>query len=107
MHETTFAIVEAIRSIPAGRVSTYGAVAMRAGVAGGASGARQVARVLSSMSERHNLPWWRVVRKNGSIALPRGGGFELQKSLLKSEGVEAGPDGRVDLAHYFDRGDTP
>ncbi len=99
MRETTEAIIEAIRSIPAGRVSTYGAVAIAAGLPGGPSAARQVARVLSSMSRARGLPWWRIVRKDGGIALPRGGGFELQISILNSEGVNV-DDGAVDLARY-------
>lgn len=81
-------IVETIRSIPPGRVLSYGQVAEIAGYPSGAAGARQVARILSSMSRKYNLPWWRVVKKGGFIALPDGEGKDLQRQLLEAEGVE-------------------
>lgn len=81
-------ILETIRSIPAGRVASYGQVAIMAGYPSGAAGARQVARILSSMSRKHDLPWWRVVKKGGYIALPEGEGRELQRRLLEAEGLE-------------------
>jgi methylated-DNA-protein-cysteine methyltransferase related protein len=95
--ETTKLIAAALRRIPRGCVSTYGAIGSLAGLT---NGARQVVRVLHSMAEKDGLPWHRVLRKNGSIALPEGGGRELQATLLASEGVEVGADGRVDLDRY-------
>jgi methylated-DNA-protein-cysteine methyltransferase-like protein len=100
MQPVTNSVLEVIRSIPAGTVSTYGAIAIEAGMPGGPAGARQVSRILASMSKAHALPWWRVVRKDGSIAMPEGNGLELQRSLLESEGVEFGLDGRIDLGRY-------
>ncbi len=85
-------IVEVLRSIPEGTVASYGEVAAAAGVP---RGARLVARVLSSMSRKHGLPWHRVVRADRRIALPRGGGFELQKALLEAEGLRVAEDGAV------------
>ncbi len=90
-------IVEVLRSIPRGRVASYGAVAARAGLM---NGARQVARLLHSSSEKENLPWFRVVRSDGGIALGEGRGFEEQVARLAAEGVEVGADGRVDLTRY-------
>jgi methylated-DNA-protein-cysteine methyltransferase-like protein len=87
-----------IRSIPRGKVATYGQVA---GVAGSPNGARQVARVLHSLSRLHRLPWQRVINSRGSISLPRGGGFEHQKALLESEGVVVASDGRIDMKRYL------
>lgn len=95
--EGTKRIRAALRSIPRGRVSTYGAVGMAAGYP---NGARQVVRILHASASSEGLPWHRVLRKDGSIALPEGGGFELQKALLESEGVEVDTRGRVDLAIY-------
>lgn len=71
---------------------SYGAVASAAGVS---NGARSVVRVLHSMSRTEGLPWHRVIRSDGKIALPRGGGFELQKALLEAEGIIVSEDGRV------------
>jgi len=97
MTETSRRIVDQILAIPKGKVSSYGAIARAAGLP---NGARQTVRVLHSLSEKHNLPWYRVVRSNGSIALNEGEGKELQISLLRSEGVEVSPDGIVDLKRY-------
>jgi len=95
--ETTKTIIETLKRIPPGKVASYGAVAALAGLR---NGARQVVRVLHSSSEKEGLPWHRLLRKDGMIALPRGEGFELQKALLKKEKVEVSPEGKVDLERF-------
>ena len=92
MNASVERIVEVLRSIPAGTVVSYGEVAEAAGVP---RGARLVVRVLSSMSGKHGLPWHRVVRADRRIALPRGGGFELQKARLEAEGLRVAENGAV------------
>lgn len=94
-NETSRRIIELIRQVPAGRVSTYGTIASLAGLA---NGARQVVRILHASNEAK--PWQRILRKDGSIALPEGAGFEEQKALLEAEGVEVSAAGRVDLVRY-------
>jgi methylated-DNA-protein-cysteine methyltransferase-like protein len=86
-----------LKAIPKGRVATYGGIALRAGLR---NGARQVVRLLHARSEKADLPWFRVLRKDGSIALAEGGGFELQRQLLEAEGVSVSREGRVDLETY-------
>jgi methylated-DNA-protein-cysteine methyltransferase related protein len=83
--------------IPEGRVTSYGAVAAASGLP---NGARQVARLLHARAALAGLPWHRVLKKDGSLALREGGGAELQKALLAAEGVEVSQDGRVDLKRY-------
>ena len=95
--ESSLRIREVLLRIPRGRVCSYGAAAALAGLH---NGARQVVRYLHSSSEKEALPWHRLVRKDGSIALPRGSGFELQRALLQSEGVEVPPSGRIDLERF-------
>ncbi len=95
--ETTERICAVIARIPLGRVLSYGAAAALAGLP---NGARQVVRVLHSSAERNSLPWHRLLRKDGSIALPAGGGFELQMALLEQEGIEVSPEGRIDIERY-------
>ena len=86
----------AVRAIPAGSVSTYGAVAARAGWPGRA---RLVARALAS-SEDDALPWYRVLRSDGRIAFPSGTqGYREQSRLLRAEGVKV-VGGRVDLRRF-------
>jgi len=95
--DSTRRIVSVLRSIPRGRVASYGLIARFAGFP---NGARQVVRVLHACSDREGLPWHRVLRADGSIALPPGEGFELQRALLRAEGVEVSPRGSVDLAVF-------
>jgi methylated-DNA-protein-cysteine methyltransferase related protein len=95
--ESTKRICDIITRIPRGKVTSYGSVAALAGLP---NGARQVVRILHSSAEKEALPWHRLLRKDGSIALPPGGGLELQRALLKEEGVEVSASGRVDLSRF-------
>ncbi|MCM3744713.1 MGMT family protein [Sporosarcina luteola] len=92
-------VVQIIQDIPAGRVMTYGQVAS---AAGSPRGARQVVRILHSMSSKYDLPWQRIINAQGGISTPsdreeKGG---LQRELLEAEGVEFKTDGKVDLGRY-------
>lgn len=92
-------VVGIILDIPVGRVMTYGQVAR---VAGNPRGARQVARILHSMSAKYELPWHRIINAQGGISTPsdreeKGG---LQRELLETEGVEFLENGKVDLQVY-------
>ena len=73
-------IERAIRSIPRGKVSTYGAIAKAAGFSGAA---RQVAQVLR---RSFGLPWQRVLGAGGKIKL-RGDSAIEQRLRLEAEGV--------------------
>ena len=97
MTDTTRRIIEQILAVPAGRVSCYRDIALKAGLP---NGARQTARVLHSLSGKFSLPWHRVIRADGSIALKEGEGKELQIQLLRAEGVEVSSDGKVDIEKF-------
>lgn len=90
-------IAEIIKAIPAGKVMGYGQIAAAAGLI---NGARTVARFLHSSSKKHHLPWWRVLRSNGQIALSDEAGCPLQKELLQSEGVVFKSKCTVDMSLY-------
>ncbi|MCP4548064.1 MAG: DNA methyltransferase, partial [bacterium] len=90
-------VKQRIKKIPRGRVASYGQIAT---MAGSPRGARQVVRILHSSSEKDNLPWHRVINKQGKIALKPGAGYELQKSLLEGEGVVFGLRDQIDLKRY-------
>jgi methylated-DNA-protein-cysteine methyltransferase-like protein len=90
-------VKEIIKSIPAGKVATYGQIAR---YAGNPQGARQVAWVLHSYSRKENLPWHRVINSKGGISLPHGSGYEMQKALLEKEGVIFGNHDVIDLKKY-------
>jgi methylated-DNA-protein-cysteine methyltransferase-like protein len=71
---------QAIRAIPRGKVSTYGAIARAAGFPGAA---RQVAAVLR---RGFGLPWQRVLGSGGAIKLTGDSAME-QRFRLEAEGV--------------------
>ena len=97
MTDSTQRIIDAVLAIPKGKVSCYRDIARRAGFP---NGARQVVRVLHTQSEKFKLPWYRIVRADGFIALADGEGRELQTTLLRKEKVKVSDEGKVDLAKY-------
>jgi methylated-DNA-protein-cysteine methyltransferase-like protein len=91
------AIIGVVRRIPRGRVTTYGAVAARAGLP---RQARLVGKVLAGLPLDSGVPWQRVVAAGGRIAFPAGSPARgRQISRLRVEGIDAAR-GRVDLARY-------
>ena len=98
-------IYAAVAAIPAGRVASYGEIAARAGLPGRA---RLTGRALSEIPNGAELPWHRIVRADGCIALPKGSKpFREQCRRLRAEGVEV-RSGRVrmdthGLRHDLDR----
>ncbi len=72
-----------IAAVPHGRVVTYGQAAR---LAGNPKGARQVARILHTLSDSQKLPWHRVLSSGGYIRTPYPSN-EIQRSELLSEGV--------------------
>ncbi|HJF34212.1 MAG TPA: MGMT family protein [Sporosarcina psychrophila] len=99
MNVFTERVIRIIQEIPAGHVMTYGQVAA---AAGSPRGARQVVRVLHSMSAKYKLPWHRIINAQGGISAPadaEGKGLH-QRELLELEGVTFSIDGKIDLTEY-------
>lgn len=94
----TAMVVDVIKSIPHGKVATYGQIAM---LAGNRFGARQVVWILNSMSEKEKLPWHRVINSQGKIALKQGAGYEIQKKLLLNEGVKFDKKDKINFKLYL------
>jgi methylated-DNA-protein-cysteine methyltransferase related protein len=92
-------IYAVIRRIPAGRVATYGQIAMLAGLPGQA---RMVGYALAALPEGSRVPWQRVVNVQGRVSVRRGGsGVEtLQRAMLRREGVRFGASDAILLAVY-------
>lgn len=93
MNPFTLKVVQIIRSIPPGRVMTYGQVAR---LAGNPQAARQVARILHSLSRTEQLPWHRVLNAKGEISLEG----EEQQLALEAEGVVFDRAGKLSLSRY-------
>jgi methylated-DNA-protein-cysteine methyltransferase related protein len=87
-----------IRQVPRGRVATYGQLAA---LSGNPRASRAVVWLLHSCSGRDKLPWHRVINGRGTISLEPGNGYEEQRALLESEGVEFGWQDRIDLKKYL------
>lgn len=85
--------VEAIvAQIPRGRVMTYGQLAALAGSA-------YAARIVGGIAHFGNpdLPWQRVVNKQGGLAAGYPGGRQGHKQVLEAEGVAVSDDYKVDI----------
>ena len=97
MTNFTEQVLEIIKAIPRGKVMTYGQIAA---YAGNPRSARQVSRILHSMSMKHNLPWHRVINAKGTISLTGEAGF-VQGEMLASEGIHV-INKKIDLKmHQF------
>lgn len=91
-----------VRSIPSGRVTSYGVVAA---LAGKPRAARGVGWALSGLPDGTDVPWWRVVNRNGEISIKGAPGLPaLQRTLLEAEGVEFDEAGRLSWDRFGWRG---
>lgn len=91
-----------VRLIPKGRVTTYGHIAILAGLPGRA---RLVGLALGSLPFKSTVPWQRVVNSQGRISKRE----ELypersQRRLLEKEGVRFSAAGVIPLERFGWRG---
>jgi len=91
-------IYHAVKRIPKGRVATYGQIARLAGLTGQA---RLVGYALHNLRDHvdQSVPWHRVINARGASSLPDLDA-ELQRRLLKTEGVAFDRRGRTDLLRF-------
>lgn len=87
------------RAVPPGRVTTYGTIAA---LAGSPMAARAVGYALRALKPGSDVPWQRVINKEGRIPLRdrNPGETDLQRALLEREGVSFDADDRVDLKRF-------
>ena len=92
MGELAAEVLAVVRRIPSGRVLTYGDVAALAEVE---ATARDVGQVLLRHGDGDDVPWWRVLRADGT---PPPHLLDRQLGLLRAEGTPLAPSGAgVDL----------
>jgi methylated-DNA-protein-cysteine methyltransferase-like protein len=89
-------VYEIVRQIPAGKVMTYGQIAL---ILGEGYTARTVGYVMHGADE--GVPWQRVINSRGAcstgkMTMP----INLQQSILESEGVVFSDTGKCDLGVY-------
>src|SRR5687768_3258948 len=90
-------VYEVVAQIPKGRVATYGQVAALCGAAWAAWEVEQIAH-----NGATDLPWQRVVNKQGGLAAGwPGGGRDAHRAALVADGVEVLDDYTVDIKNLL------
>lgn len=98
MTDFTNNVIRIIKTIPFGKVMTYGQIAK---AAGSPRSARQVVRILHSMSEKYDLPWHRVINSKGEIGFRDEEMVLTQKLMLEAEGIEFRTEKSLLLKNYL------
>jgi len=96
--EFTQNVIHIIKSIPKGKVLTYGFIAK---LAGNPRAARQVSWVLHSSSKKYHLPWHRVISSNGSLSMKSIEDKQYQKKLLELEDITFLDNFKINLEKYL------
>lgn len=93
-------VYEVVKQIPAGRVTSYGAIAEYLGTRGSA---RMVGWAMNaSHSTPESIPAHRVVNRNGLLTGKQHfGGPLVMQQLLENEGIVVVDDRIVDFQQYF------
>jgi methylated-DNA-protein-cysteine methyltransferase related protein len=105
-HPTLLKVWATAKTIPRGRVTTYGQLATAAGFP---RAARLAGFALKNTPPGMKLPWHRVVNAQGKVSFPaRSTAWREQRKRLAAEGVVF-IGGRVDLRRYGwkSRSDSP
>lgn len=98
MSKNFFSRVYAVVSkIPPGKVATYGQIAM---MLGNPRSARIVGWAMRKAPS--NLPCYRIVKKSGELSPDYVfGSSDVQRALLKSEGIIFKKDGHIDMKKHL------
>jgi methylated-DNA-protein-cysteine methyltransferase-like protein len=97
--ENTFdAIYAVVCLIPAGRVSSYGAIAAYLGMKGGA---RMVGWAMNASHTLPDVPAHRVVNRVGALSGKHFFGGNRMQELLESEGIQVKNDQVLDFEIKF------
>ena len=97
MKTFTEMVWQACAKIPKGKVSTYGEIAK---AIGSSKSSRAVGNALNKNPDTVKTPCHRVVRSDGGV----GGyahGMKKKVELLKKEGIEVSPKGKIDLEKFL------
>ena len=87
-----------LRSIPEGKVTTYGRIAL---MLGNKNYARTVGNILNKNPDGDFNPCYKVVTRDGRLSEAYAfGGIDAQRKKLENDGVEV-VNNRVDLKKYL------
>lgn len=91
-------VYDIARSIPKGKVTSYGAIGEALGLR---SSARLVGHAMGAVPEELDVPAHRVVNRTGALtAAHKFGGYDKMRWLLEKDGVTF-RDERVDMKKHF------
>ena len=96
--EFTERVLQFVEPVPRGRATTYGAIAEVVGARLGGGGPRLVGSVMAAYGGP--VPWWRVVRADGSLPSSHQGEARLR---YLEEGTPVRASGNVDIKAAFFR----
>ena len=92
------AVYAYLKTIPAGKVATYGQVAA---AVGNGKAVRAVGNILHKNPNPAQIPCHRVVNRKGELSKAYAfGGADAQRKRLETEGIVFEPDGTVNLQKY-------
>lgn len=87
-----------VRTIPKGRVASYGQLAT---MLGAPRKARHVGYALHQTPDDLVLPWHRVINSRGEISFEnRTEAYMLQRAMLEAEAVRFSEKGRIDMKKF-------
>lgn len=90
-------VYQLVRQIPAGKVMTYGQIAL---ILGEGYTPRTVGYVMHAASEE-NVPWQRVINSQGRCSTAKlTAPFNIQQNLLEQEGVRFSVSGKCELKTF-------
>ncbi len=94
-------VIQAVERIPHGKVASYGQIALLIGFP---RGAREAGWTLNGTEgdKEVNIPWWRVINNSGRISI-KGTvhlSADLQRKLLRAEGIEVNELFELDIEKY-------
>lgn len=93
------AVYECVKSVPKGKVASYGTIAA---MAGNPRAARIVGWALHVNPEPEKIPCYRIVTKSGKVSSAFAfGGENVQRAMLASDGVEFDENGNVKKEYFF------
>lgn len=90
-------VFEIVKSVPEGKVITYGKIAE---MLGDKKLARAVGNALHQNTDKHGIPCYRVVNSKGMLSDSYVfGGISEQRRMLEADGIKT-ENNRVDLTLY-------
>ena len=88
-------VYDIVKTIPSGKVTTYGLIAKKIGIA---SSARTVGWALNACHNDSSIPAHRVVNRNGLLTGKHHfKGYDLMRQLLENEGISIKDDKVIDF----------